>query len=343
MKSSRSTIPVLLKTALLVPVIASAHHSHNNLDRDKIEVHSGVVSEYRWVMPHVYLKIAAPNPRGEVAEYTIELLHPPGMADRGWSPETFKPGDRITWEGAADRDPNRYFSGLNWAEKEDGIRVGFNPTSAGQAPEVLPSTDFTGLWKRSWSFGGTYSPPRDWPYTAAGRSLVENFDPATNPQVTCDEPGPPRFTILPYPIQITRPDDKTIVLTGELRDEPRVVYLDPDHPPAPPSRLGHSIGRFEGEELVVETTNFAPDPWGTHAGIHSSDRKHLLERYSLSDDGKSLRILITVTDPVYLAEPVVMDYPMDKLADRELVHAPCSLESAALFLTGYGNDPRGDE
>ena len=341
MNTARFTAPALLAASLSVPAPAGAHHSHNNLDRENIQQHTGIVKEYNWSMPHVFLRIMAPNPPGQVVEYTIELLHPPSMVDRGWSPDTLKPGERVTWEGSTDRNPNRFFSGLTWLEKEDGTRIGFNPTAAATS-EVEPSTDFTGLWKRSSRFGGTYSPPTDWPYPAAGRALFENFDPGTNPQVTCDEPGPPRFTILPYPIRITRPDDKTIILTGELREEPRVVHLDRDRPPAPLSRLGHSVGWFEGKELVVETTNFLPDPWGLHAGIDSSDQKRLLERFSLSDAGKSLRILMTVTDPVYLAEPVTMDYPMDKLADRELVHAPCSLEGAALFLTGYDSETTDD-
>ena len=336
MKAHNSALFVLLPTAIMLSSSASAHHSHAHLDREDIRVRTGVVTEYNWSMPHVFLRVAAPSPEGEVVEYVIEFLHPPGMVERGWSPDTFKPGERITWEGATDRNPKRYFTGMTWAEKEDGTRVTYTG-GGGTAAEtpVVASTDFTGLWKRSRSFGSTYAPPPGLPLTAAGQAMVASFDPGTNPQVRCEEPGPPRFTILPYPIQITRPDEETIVLTGELRSEPRVIHLDRDHPTGPPSSLGHSVGWFEGEELVVETTNFAPDAWGTHAGLDSSDQKHLLERFSLVDNGMTLKILMTVTDPVYLAEPIVIDYSMDKRPDRDLVSAPCSLEGAALFLTGY--------
>ena len=327
----------LLAAALLAPA-AAAHHSHSNLDREDIRRHAGVVTEYDWSVPHVFIRIAAPNPEGTTVEYTIELLHPPGMVERGWSPDTLTPGEHVTWEGSTDRNPGRYFTGLTWLEKADGTRIDYSPTST-EPVEIRPSTDFTGLWKRNSIFGGTYSPPLDWPYTAAGRTLMENFDPGANPQVQCREPGPPRFTLLPYPILITRPDDNTIVLKGELREEPRVIHLNRNEPPGPASRSGHSVGWFEGDELVVETANFLPDEWGTHAGIDSSAQKHLLERFSLGEDGKSLRILMTITDPVYLAEPVIVDYPMLKLADRELVEAPCSLEGASLFLSGYEKEP----
>ena len=127
------------------------------------------------------------------------------------------------------------------------------------AAAVQPSYDFTGLWKRDLrGVRPYYEPPAGWPYTPLAQAIVDGFNENQNPQVGCEDPGPPKYMILPYPIQISRPDDKTIVIAGELRAEPRVVYLDRTHPPKEPSALGHSVGWFEGTELVVETTNFNP-------------------------------------------------------------------------------------
>ena len=89
---------------------------------------------------------------------------------------------------------------------------------------------------------------------------------------------------------------------------------------------------MDGDELVVETTNFVADRWGSHTGVDSSEQKHLLERFSLIEDGLTLRIQMSLTDPVYFTEPVEIDYYMRKLADRELVSAVCTLESARLFV-----------
>ena len=66
--------------------------------------------------------------------------------------------------------------------------------------------------------------------------------------------------------------------------------------------------------------------------MDSSDQKHLVERYALSDDGLALEIQMVVTDPVYLSEPVTIDYYMSKIPDRKLVDVQCSLENARLFL-----------
>jgi hypothetical protein len=98
--------------------------------------------------------------------------------------------------------------------------------------------------------------------------------------------------------------------------------------------MGHSVGWFEGDELVVETSNFLADRWGSHTGVDSSDQKHLVERYSLSPDGLELNVVITVTDPVYLAEPVTFTHHWVKIADRAVVQAPCTLEASRLYKEG---------
>ena len=86
--------------------------------------------------------------------------------------------------------------------------------------------------------------------------------------------------------------------------------------------------------MIVETTNFVADRWGIHTGVDSSNRKNLLERFSLSQDGMALDITISVSDPIYLEETVVFEHHLTKMADRTLSNVPCSLESARLYLEG---------
>jgi hypothetical protein len=327
----------LLIGASLCPILALGHHSHSNIDPKNSQQHSGVVTEYGWSMPHVFLQVRAPNPRGEVVEYSIELLHPPGMLERGWDADTFKPGDPITWEGAADRNPDRYYSGLTWAEKADGTRL----STAAVEFKVAPSTDFTGLWKRDLRGERPhYFPPGDWPYSPAGQAMVAQFNEDQNPMIECLNPGPPKYMLLPYPIKISRPDEHTILMHGELRAEPRVVHLTSELPAGPASTLGQSVGRIEDEQLVVETSHFAPDRWGMHTGVDSSNQKYIVERYSLSNGGLSLDIEFTVTDPVYLSESVTFNYHLSKLPDRELIDVACTSTSARLFLEGGFVDDR---
>ena len=110
---------VLVALAATIPATSFAHHSHSTINRDDVRQYSGVVTKYGWAMPHVYLKVNAPNDNGEIVEYSIEMQHPPAMKALGWSRDTWKPGDRITWYGAHDRDKDRAYTSLRWAERVD--------------------------------------------------------------------------------------------------------------------------------------------------------------------------------------------------------------------------------
>ena len=310
---------------------ALAHHSHASLDPNDVRVLSGVVTRYSWSMPHVYLKVEAPNRAGEVVEYSIEMLHPGAMAELGWDKETFKPGDRITWQGQHDRNKARAYSSLDWAER-DGVRIG---GGAGGGEQIVPSTDFTGLWNRGPN-QPTYFPPTGWPLTAKGAALVAQFSEDQNPVLECYDPGPPKSMTLPYAHRIRYQDPATLVIERDLMEELRLVHLDRAAPPGPPSKMGHSVGWFENGDLIVETTGFTADRWGTHTGIDSSEQKNVRERFHLVDGGTGIEIEITVTDPVYLREPATFTHRWIKVADRELVQAPCTMESAKLWIeAGY--------
>ncbi len=319
--------------SLLYGGIAAAHHSHSTLDLDDVRVLTGTVTKYGWQMPHVFLKVMAPNLEGKIVEYSIEMGNPPSMAREGWGKDTLKVGDVITWEGAHDKNKNRAYASATWVEK-DGVRIGTDGNDVDAT--VVPSTDFTGVWTRDdpGGFKPHYLPPTDWPYTPFAQGLVNAFDEATNPALECIDPGPPKSTIIPYPHIISRPNESTILIERDMLPVAREVHLDRNHPAGEPSTVGHSIGWFEGDVLVVETDNFIADRWGSHTGVDSSDQKHLMERYSLINDGMGLMVEITLTDPVYLTEPVTFTHSWKKLPDRGLVQAPCTLESSQLWLEG---------
>lgn len=323
----------LVAIAVAAPLASFAHHSHSTINMDDVRLYSGIVTKYGWAMPHVYLKVKGPDDDGNIVDYSIEMGHPPSMVKRGWAKDTWKPGDRITWEGAHDKNPDRHYTALKWAEKGDGTRVG--DTVGGEEPPK-PSADFTGLWSRSdpGGFKPHYTPPEGWPLSVLGQELVDNFDEDDNPMVTCGNPGPPKSMIVPYPVKFSRPDVNTLVMERELMSDLRIVHFDRDHEVGEPSKMGHSVGRFEGDTLIVETSNFTADKWGIHTGISSSEQKQLVEKFTLSDGGMHLQAEITVTDPVYLSEPKTFSHRWKILADRDIVQAPCTMEAAMLYLDG---------
>src|SRR3970040_2347662 len=71
----------------------------------------------------------------------------------------------------------------------------------------------------------------------------------------------------------------------------------------PRTNQGHSIGRWEEDVLVVDTTLFADHPSASGNGVPSGAKKHLIERFSLSEDGTRMIVDVLLEDPDYLAEP----------------------------------------
>ncbi|HEY6507166.1 MAG TPA: hypothetical protein VIY56_04085 [Vicinamibacterales bacterium] len=93
----------------------------------------------------------------------------------------------------------------------------------------------------------------------------------------------------PFPMEIDQATE-LIVMRLEYYDLFRVIYLDGrGHPPAdaPHSKMGHSIGRWEGATLVVDTTHVAASTI-TNNGLDHGENVHFVERFWLSADGKTL-------------------------------------------------------
>ena len=106
------TITSLVLLCVWSNTIVFAHHSHSTIDRNDVRVLRGIVTTYGWSMPHVYLKVNAPNLEGEIVEYSIEMNHPAAMSERGWTKDSFKTGDVVTWEGAHHRNKARAYSSM---------------------------------------------------------------------------------------------------------------------------------------------------------------------------------------------------------------------------------------
>lgn len=336
-----------------------AHHSHASIDSSKPIQMSGVVKEYQWRAPHVYFVIASQTASGDIVDYSIEALNPPAMAALGWGPETLKAGDAVTWAGHHDRDPNRPYAAMDWLEKADSTRLYSSIEMSRQRGEgnqldtgnVAPARAIgEGLWHRISADGSPFPPqrlpPTDWPLTDVAKERVAAFSEDDNPIARCIEGGPPRLITSLLGFQWSRRDENTILIDRDLLSGPRVIHLDPSAPRGEPSSNGHSIGHFEGDDLVIETDNFVAEPWGLAIGIDSSDQKSIVERYSLGPDGKRLNVVVTVTDPVMLTHPHTFTHQWVKIRDRPLVKAPCSLENAQAYLTaGYdesGGEPADD-
>lgn len=74
----------------------SAHHGSAAFDTGKQVVLKGTVTRWFWANPHCFLSFDVKGEEGAIAHWVAETSNPPDMINRGWSKETFKPGDEVT-------------------------------------------------------------------------------------------------------------------------------------------------------------------------------------------------------------------------------------------------------
>jgi hypothetical protein len=153
---------------------------------------------------------------------------------------------------------------------------------------------------------------------AAGRGL------AVERKNRCLPPGLPRLMLARYPFQILqRPEQVTFL--HERMHLVRLIYLDKDHPEDPdPSYDGNSIGKWDGDTLVVDTIAFKPNTVLDATGIPHSEKLHLVERFRLRHRGATLIDRVTLDDPVIFTRPVTFDIEFAKHPEVELMEDVCS-------------------
>ena len=116
----------------------------------------------------------------------------------------------------------------------------------------------------------------------------------------CWPPGLPVMMNRVWPINIIQLPT-SIVIIANFENQVRWVYMDGRQHTDPdlyvPSYNGESIGHWEGKSLIIDTTNFETKRHWVREGVPVSDKFHVIEKVSLSDDGQTMEIEYTMTDP----------------------------------------------
>jgi len=142
-------------------------------------------------------------------------------------------------------------------------------------------------------------------WAAEKSSTFKNID---DPTVHCFMPGVPRVVSMPFPIEIVQTPNKVVILYEAFRTF-RVIPTDGKKLPGEgiPSYNGDSVGHWEGDTLVVDVTNFNGRIWGPGNMKVTSDKYHVVERYTLSGD--SINYEAVIEDPGVLTGPFVYRSP----------------------------------
>jgi hypothetical protein len=116
-----------------------------------------------------------------------------------------------------------------------------------------------------------------------------------DPEVRCYMPGIPRAMYMPYPFQITQGTNR-IQMVFAYANASRTIYLSAAPEPPADKWMGHSVGRWDGDTLVVDVSSFNDRTWFSRAGDFHSEILHVVERFTpLTPD--ALRYEVTIEDP----------------------------------------------
>ncbi len=151
----------------------------------------------------------------------------------------------------------------------------------------------------------------DIPYLpAAAAKKKENGDNwlARDPEIKCFQPGVPRATYMPYPFQIVQ-GTNTVTMAYEFANAVRTIDIGGKERANTDSWMGRSNGRWEGETLVVDVTDFNDQTWFDRAGNFHSDALHVVERYTAASPDH-LIYEATIEDPKVFTRPWKIRMPL---------------------------------
>jgi hypothetical protein len=314
---------------------AFAHHSMAAAyDDKKPTTLKGIVTRFDWTNPHVFVFIDVAAANGAASTWAVEFPSRIELRRQGWSRDLINVGDTVTAEGSLARDGDKEIGGrqlvLASGKKLTAAPVA-PPVATGASkpaprwPDGHPRLGFvpgdTGYWAAApvsnlfetgsnvqmdsngllgnIALAGKVAPFQPWAkglYEYRQRTLLKD-----DPMASCLPPGGPRQFQTANGIQILeQPERKRIfVMSGGGNRNWRLINLDGrSHQPDDilPTYYGDSVGKWEGDTLVIDTLGFNERFWFANGGLPHTEKLHLTERLSRPDFNR-LKYEVTVNDP----------------------------------------------
>ena len=313
----RGHVASAVVTGVLIGAPAFAHHSFApHFDSSKPVSISGVITEFEGRNPHSYVHIQAVDENGRTQEYVCESHGVTQLTRNGVTPQIMKAGTRIRVTGSLSRH-SPYMCFFDSVELADGRKLSVNGPTGPRTPAALPPRkDIFGTWLLAPIANRSTSGPQPMIQflTPAGEKAVAAYDPfKDDPTFRCDPVAIRRVWGAPgTPLEIAR-DGSNVVLRHEWMDVRRVIHMNmKDHPKnGPRGSLGHSIGHWDGETLVIETGNYSAgvlnqyveQPGQPTKGLLHSAALTSVERLHLDAARQRLVVEIDLADPEFFKQP----------------------------------------
>lgn len=319
----RSAISSLIAMALAVcgAEMANAHHGFAfEFDVERQGTVAGTVTEVRYTNPHVVYMLDVEAENGTTEEWLIRTHNVRVMTRLGWTPDTIQVGDRIEVSGSLGRGGTQRVSMDSVVLADGSVRVprGGEYSDAYTTDEVNANAntdygaqandydnDITGAWTNRYRFRLTVDDfePKPTPFTPEGRALYAATENWQDPAKSCKESGLPRWFGAPFNMEVLDAGTHYVMATsGGVRR----VWMNGRQPPAEmtPSPMGFSVGRWEGNVLVIETTRLLAG-WLDGSGLPmSGEDTRIVETWVISDDQLTIDRQMTIHDRYY-TEPLV--------------------------------------
>jgi hypothetical protein len=300
---------------------AHAHHSVGVFyDAASSSEMAGTIIDIAWVNPHIRFTLESLGDDGVPVVWAIESGSVNMLERNGIRRDQLAVGADVIVVGRPSRLGRQaiYATSIRTPEGTVALQGLFGEAQAASAG-LLADSQTVGTGRaalfRVWTKGRAYGDPAndsptglDLPYTPAALAGQARFDPLTDDTaLACIPQGMPGIMDNPFPIELVERDGGILLRTEEW-DIERAIHMtgaaDPATEPATP--LGYSVGRWDGDTLIVATTRI-DWPYFDDAGTPQSADVETVERFSLSDGGRRLDYAITVTDPATFTAPVTLD------------------------------------
>ena len=315
MKFKPAAIAVLTAAApFCAPALA--HHSQAMFDNSQEILIEGTVERFDWVNPHMYLIVRTTGPDGQPALVEGEGLGITQALVDGLEREDLAPGTPVIMRA----NPNRGGWGkqvriLDVTTTLDGEVHPFY-TASTRTRTLTPAESLEGHWAPSRAaLGAGFGGIGRWQLTPEGQAARA----ANVTDGLCFVEPIPFLAVIDELRTIELGDSEVIMKFDNTGDRiTRTIHMNAEHPAnVTPSHDGHSIGRWEGETLVIDTIGYEPNLSGGGLGVPSSPAKHTIERLTLTEDRKQLRYEFWMEDPQYLAAPGTLTQNWDHRPDLD--------------------------
>jgi hypothetical protein len=189
--------------------------------------------------------------------------------------------------------------------------------------------DFSGIWVTTPGYTGNMAKDlkpgevslRPWAETLY-KHRVET-ESREDPQARCVLSGVPREHVVPYPFKVLNTNGEIVILYEALHSY-RQIFMDgrplPKNPN--PAWMGYSVGHWDGDTLVVESSGFVENNWLDNSGHPGTEALRLTERFRRRDFGH-IDLQMTINDEKAYTKPWIVNLVFNLQPDSELIEYVC--------------------